>query len=71
MKNNMIGCRLSDSTINILEDIRAQYGMSDSDLLRIIIMFAITHNVELHAYIEHASKYIKFGKDKEKYEEAE
>ena len=71
MKNNMIGCRLSDSTINILEDIRAQYGMSDSDLLRIIIMFAITHNVELHGYIERASKYIKFGKDKEKYEESE
>lgn len=71
MSSKVIGARISDSTWRVVEDIKNQHGMTDSDITRLMIMFSITHQVEFQAYIDRAKKYCEFGKDKEKYEEAE
>lgn len=61
MAGNLKSVRLSDATIGRFEDIKEEYKMTDSDLLRIMVLFGITHEVELHAYIERAARFITYG----------
>ena len=61
MAGNLKSVRLSDATIRRFEDIKEEYKMTDSDLLRIMVLFGITHEVELHAYIERAARFITYG----------
>ena len=61
MAGNLKSVRLSDATIGRFEDIKDQYKMTDSDLLRIMVLFGITHECELHAYIERAARFITYG----------
>lgn len=53
--------RLSDATVGRFEEIKDQYKMTDSDLLRIMVLYAITHEVELHEYIKRAARFITYG----------
>lgn len=61
MAGNLKSVRLSDATIGRFEDIKEEYKMTDSDLLRIMVLFGITHEIELHAYIERAARFITYG----------
>lgn len=61
MAGNLKSVRLSDATIGKFEDIKDHYKMSDSDLLRIMVLFGIAHECELHAYIERAARFITYG----------
>ena len=61
MAGKLKSVRLSDATIGRFEDIKDQYKMTDSDLLRIMVLFGITHECELHAYIERAARFITYG----------
>ena len=61
MAGNLKSVRLSDVTIGRFEEIKEKYKMTDSDLLRIMVLFGITHEIELHTYIERAAHFITYG----------
>ena len=61
MAGKLKSVRLSDATVGRFEEIKEQYNMTDSDLLRIMVLFGITHEVELHAYIKRAAAFITYG----------
>ena len=58
MAGNLKSVRLSDVTIGRFKE---KYKMTDSDLLRIMVLFGITHEIELHTYIERAAHFITYG----------
>jgi hypothetical protein len=61
MAGKLKSVRLSDATIGKFEDIKDHYNMTDSDLLRVMVLYAITHETELHAYIKRAAAFITYG----------
>lgn len=61
MAGKVKSVRLSDVSDGRFDEIKEQYNMTDSDLLRIMVLFGITHEIELHAYIERAARFITYG----------
>ena len=61
MAGKLKSVRLSDATIGRFEEIKEQYHMTDSDLLRVMVLYSIAHEVELHAYIKRAAAFIAYG----------
>lgn len=61
MAGNLKSVRLSDVSIGRFDEIKEHYHMTDSDLLRVMVLFCITHGVELHAYIERAARFVNYG----------
>lgn len=61
MAGKLKSVRLSDATIGRFEEIKEQYHMTDSDLLRVMVLYSIAHEVELHAYIKRAAHFITYG----------
>ena len=63
--NKMLSARFSEQTIDEINEYKTQYNMSDSDILRVMVMFGLTHRVELHAFIARASQFVSFNGKKE------
>lgn len=61
MAGKLKSVRLSDATVGRFEEIKDHYKMTDSDLLRVMVLYSITHEVELHAYIKRAANFITYG----------
>lgn len=61
MAGKLKSVRLSDATSGKFDKIKEQYHMTNSDLLRIMVCYAITHEVEFHEYIKRAALFINFG----------
>ena len=61
MAGKLKSVRLSDATVGRFEEIKEKYHMTDSDLLRVLVLYGITHEVELCGYIERAARFITYG----------
>ena len=61
MAGKLKSVRLSDATVGRFDEIKEEYHMTDSDLLRVMVLYGITHEIELHAYIERAARFITYG----------
>ena len=61
MAGKLKSVRLSDASVGRFDEIKDQYHMTDSDLLRVMVLYGITHEIELKAYIERAARFITYG----------
>lgn len=61
MAGKLKSVRLSDATVGRFDEIKEKYHMNDSELLRVLVLYGITHEVELFGYIERAARFITYG----------
>lgn len=61
MAGKLKSVRLSNATSGKFDEIKEHYHMTNSDLLRIMVCYSITHEVELHEYIKRAANFIAYG----------